>query len=82
MNKFYAYILKSNSHNKHYFGHTSNLEKRLVDHNLGLSTFTKIYIPWDLVYFEEFSSRSAAMKREKFFKSLDGYHWLRNNRII
>ncbi len=82
MTKFYAYILKSKFHNKHYYGHTSDLNKRIVDHNAGLSTYTKTYLPWELIYFEEFSTRSEAMKREKYFKSLNGYHWLKENNII
>ncbi len=82
MNKFYTYILKSKLNNKHYFGHTSDLDKRLLDHNSGLSTYTKKFMPWELIYFEEFTTRSEAMKREKFFKSLPGYHWLKENNII
>ena len=65
MNHFYVYILKRIILNTHYYGHTSNLEKRISDHNLGLSNFTKKYIPWELIYFEEFPTRSEAMKREK-----------------
>ncbi|WP_395080606.1 GIY-YIG nuclease family protein [Gracilimonas sp.] len=30
---FYAYMIKSESSGKHYFGHTSNLEERLESHN-------------------------------------------------
>ncbi|AFH49489.1 Hypothetical protein IALB_1782 [Ignavibacterium album JCM 16511] len=82
MTKFFTYILFSAKHNKHYFGHTSNLQKRISDHNSGLSTFTKKYLPWELIYFEEFDSRAEAMKREKFFKSYLGYKWLKQNKII
>ena len=82
MPTFYTYILKCKNHNKHYYGHTSDLNKRIVDHNAGLSTYTKTYLPWELIYFEEFSTRSEAMKREKYFKSLNGYHWLKENNII
>jgi len=82
MNNFYTYILFSTKFNKHYYGHTSNLNKRLDEHNNGLSNFTKKFIPWDLVYFEKFSTRSEAMKREKFFKSLSGFHWLKHQNII
>jgi putative endonuclease len=82
MQRYYTYILKSQLHNKHYFGQTCNLRKRISDHNLGLSKFTKNYMPWKLIYFEEFPTRSEAMKREKFFKSISGYHWLKDNGII
>ncbi len=82
MTKFYTYILFSPKFNKHYYGHTSNLNRRLIEHNLGLSKFTKKYTPWKVVYFEEFQTRSEAMKREKYFKSLAGYHWLKEKNII
>jgi putative endonuclease len=82
MNKFFVYILWSKIHNKHYYGHTADLGKRLNDHNLGLSNFTKKYLPWELIYFEEFATRTEAMRREKFFKNISGYHWLKENNII
>ena len=82
MNTFFTYILFSPQFNKHYYGHTSDLQKRLVDHNLGLSNYTKKIIPWKLIYYEQFSTRSEAIKREKFFKSIAGYHWLKNKNII
>ena len=79
---FFVYILRSYKDNSHYYGYTSNLEKRLQEHNAGLSTYTKKHLPWKLIYFEPFPTRSEAMKREKFFKGLDGYHWLKENNII
>ncbi len=82
MTKFYTYILKNKIHNKHYYGHTSNLDKRLNDHNSGLSTFTKKYLPWALIYSEVFNTRAEAMKREKYFKNIAGYHWLKERNII
>jgi len=75
--KFCTYILKSKASDEHYFGHTSNLKKRLAEHNLSLSAYTKKFIPRELIYFEEFESRSEAMILEKLFKTLSGYHWLK-----
>jgi len=54
----------------------------LEEHNNGLSGYTKKYIPWKLIYSEEFTTRSEAMMREKFFKSIAGYHWLKEKNII
>ena len=79
---FTVYILFSPSSGKHYYGYTSDINKRLVEHNSGLSNFTSKYIPWELIYSESFSTRSEAMKREKFFKSYNGYNWLKDNHII
>ncbi|MDP2207301.1 MAG: GIY-YIG nuclease family protein [Bacteroidota bacterium] len=67
-----VYILYSNQFNKTYVGQTNNLIKRLKYHNSGQVKSTKRYIPWEMLYFEEYSSRSEAMRREKWFKSKTG----------
>lgn len=81
---FYVYILKSIKKNWFYKEHTSNLDKRLEKHNAGEVRSTKNRRPYILVYQEEFSSRGEAMKREKYFKSLEGgkfiKEYLKNNR--
>jgi putative endonuclease len=66
--KFTVYILQSEKDGSFYIGFTSNLEQRLSYHNAGKSRYTSRKIPWKLVYTEEFSTRSEAMKRERFLK--------------
>ena len=80
--KYYAYILQSESHKTFYYGHCKDLEKRIDQHNKGKVRYTKGRKPWKLHYFEVFESRSDAMKREKFFKSIDGYVFLKETGII
>lgn len=41
------------------------MEQRLQSHNSGLVNFTSMQMPWVMVLFEEFETRSEAMKREK-----------------
>ena len=66
---FYTYIAYNNKHDKFYIGQTNNLDRRTVEHNLGVSNYTSKYDgEWELVYYETFDSRSEAMKRERFFK--------------
>ncbi|MBU2446569.1 MAG: GIY-YIG nuclease family protein [Bacteroidetes bacterium] len=79
---FYAYIIKSVKNSTYYYGHTSNLEARVKQHNLGKTPYTKNLRPWALHYFESFATKSGAITREKFFKSIDGYNWLKSNNII
>ncbi|MCF8366282.1 MAG: GIY-YIG nuclease family protein [Bacteroidales bacterium] len=79
---FFTYILKSESHGNYYYGSTQNIEERLKYHNNGRVRYTKGRRPWELHYFEEFNNRSEAMKREKFFKSIDGYNFLKSKGII
>jgi putative endonuclease len=66
---FFAYVLQSQVTLKFYYGSTQNLEERLKTHNDGLVNYTSKYTPWVLVYFEEFETRSEAIKREKYFKT-------------
>ncbi|MGK9476698.1 GIY-YIG nuclease family protein [Melioribacter sp. OK-6-Me] len=62
--QWYTYIIYSSSTDRYYVGHTQDLTLRLERHNSGNSRSTKHGIPWELVYFESYSSKSEAMKRE------------------
>jgi putative endonuclease len=74
--------LKSESHGTYYYGSTDNVNKRLEEHNAGRQRYTKGRLPWVLHYVEEFESRSEARQREQFFKSIDGYRYLKKKGII
>ncbi len=73
-----VYILISEKDKKRYVGCTSNLNRRLDEHNLGLVKSTKNRRPFKLIYTEEFSDKSEALKKEKFFKTGKGREYLRN----
>ncbi|MCJ7553279.1 MAG: GIY-YIG nuclease family protein, partial [Ignavibacteriaceae bacterium] len=67
----------SSSHSKIYIGQTDNLERRLFEHNNGLlSTYTKRYKPCQVVYKEDYETRSEALKREKQLKSQKGREFM------
>lgn len=60
------------SDNTIYSGYTVNLSNRLKNHNLGTaSKYTRTRRPVRLAYYEEFDTKSEAMKREAYYKSLD-----------
>ena len=67
---YYIYIIKSLSSERYYIGQTNNLEIRLKRHNDNNVTATKNRGPWEIVHFEEYQTRSEAMQRERYFKSL------------
>jgi putative endonuclease len=67
-----VYVLYNHKDHKLYVGQTNNLNKRLKLHFGGLILATKNRLPLELIHQENFSSRSEAMKREKFLKSLWG----------
>ena len=78
---YLVYILKSLKNNKYYYGYTANLVNRLARHNDGLVRSTKANRPWTIHYVETFENKTEALKRENFFKSIDGYNWLKGNNI-
>ena len=77
MDTFYVYVLQSVVNKHFYVGHTKHILERWEEHNRGKSKFTKKFLPYRLVYFETFSSRPLAVKREIFFKSGKGREWLK-----
>ena len=79
---YFIYVLKSETTDSSYVGYTSNLEKRLVEHNNGKSLSTRRKRPWRLVYKEEYSTRSEAASRERYFKSIKGRLELRVKGIL
>ena len=64
---FFAYIIKSESAGTHYYGHCEDMAVRIRNHNGGRVKYTKSKRPWKMIYFEEFSTRAEAYKRELFF---------------
>ncbi|MFZ2324927.1 MAG: GIY-YIG nuclease family protein [Ignavibacteriaceae bacterium] len=70
---FTVYVIYSIIHKKIYVGQTNDLSRRLYEHNNGLlSSYTKRYTPWELLYKEEYNTRSEAVVREKQLKSSRG----------
>jgi putative endonuclease len=73
MEKYYTYIIQSESTSKYYIGHTHDLNQRLKQHNehafSGSLATKRLKGPWELVFTETFKTRSEAMKREKTLKS-------------
>ena len=69
MNAF-CYILYSTKLNKYYVGSTTDITRRLIEHNRGKEKFTKTGVPWNLVYSEAFEELTQARKRETFIKKM------------
>ena len=61
---FFAYVLKSNEQEYYYKGHCQDLEKRILQHNSGMTNSIRPYIPFTLVYFEQFETETEAIVRE------------------
>jgi len=75
---FYAYVVRSISTSYLYKGHCQDIEERLRQHNAGMTESIRMYIPFELAYFEAFESREEAITREKYFKSAAGRRFLKS----
>ncbi len=53
-----------------------------LSHNAGRQKYTKGRRPWVIHYTETFKTRAEAMQRERFFKTIDGYNFLKSKEII
>jgi putative endonuclease len=78
MNTYYAYVLISEE-GFHYTGSTGNLDLRILLHFSKTTHYTKKGTNWRIIYSKEFSTRSEAMKYEKWLKSGIGREWLKKN---
>lgn len=69
--KNYTYIVQC-SDGSLYTGWTNNLDRRIAQHNAGRGAkYTKSRLPVTLVYYEVFSTKQEAMRREYAIKQLD-----------
>lgn len=69
--KNYTYILRC-SDGTLYTGWTTDLKKRILVHNSGKGAkYTRCRLPVKLVYCEEFSTKSEAMRREVHIKRMN-----------
>ncbi len=70
----YVYLLQSEaSVGERYVGVTSDLRRRLTDHNARKSPHTSKYAPWKLVTYVAFSNKEKADSFERYLKSGSGH---------
>ncbi len=68
-----VYVLIGKKTGRRYVGCTSkSVEERMLWHEQSTTSWTRKNIPFKLVYVEKFSEKSAALKREKYFKTGQG----------
>jgi putative endonuclease len=68
---YYVYILRNND-GRLYIGYTEDLRRRFKEHNDGLSSATKPYRPWKLIFYEAYTSKKDAKRREIYLKTAKG----------
>ncbi|MBT8255375.1 MAG: GIY-YIG nuclease family protein [Bacteroidia bacterium] len=74
---FCVYVLQSQKDFLLYHGFTTNIMRRLKDHNSGGTISTSKRRPLKLVYCEFFVSKEDAIRRERYFKTTAGKRMLK-----
>jgi predicted GIY-YIG superfamily endonuclease len=74
----YVYLLQSESAStQRYVGSTTDLKRRLADHNAGKSPHTSKFVPWKLITYVAFSDAEKATHFERYLKSGSGHAFAR-----
>jgi putative endonuclease len=73
---FSVYILQSEKTRRYYIGSTQDITNRLSEHNSGETKSIRSGIPWKLVYFEQYNTRTEAIKKEKKIKTRGAKRYL------
>lgn len=74
---YYLYILQSQKDHDFYTGTTSDLKRRLIEHNAGKNFSTAPRTPFKLIYYEAYSLKQDAEDREKYLKTSMGRRVIR-----
>lgn len=76
----YVYILQSLKDNTLYVGSTNDFNKRIIEHDLKKSNFTKSRYPykilWHCIFIDE-DCKTKALKLEKYLKSGSGREFIK-----
>ena len=75
----FTYVLYSQNHDRLHIGITKDIDRRLKEHNSGKNRSTKAYIPWIMIYIEDFETSFEAREKEKKLKSSSSRKWIRKN---
>lgn len=75
---YIVYVLENGHDKTWYIGFTTNLKRRLLEHQKGESPYTsKNKSGWELIYAEMYLNKMDALGREKFLKSGAGHRFLK-----
>ena len=77
---FYVYILQSIEFPWHFYvGCTSDLKRRMYEHNHRLSTHTKKYVPWKIKNYIAFENECTAKLFEQYLKTCSGRRFIKKH---
>ncbi|MFH0803546.1 MAG: GIY-YIG nuclease family protein [Candidatus Tagabacteria bacterium] len=72
-----VYVLRSKKDSSLYFGYSTDIKKRVNEHQKGQVLSTRDKRPLEIIYCELYKNKKDAMRREKFFKSGWGRNYIK-----
>ena len=75
---WYTYALKSKKDSTLYIGMSTDVAKRLLQHNAGKTVSNRHHTPFEVIYTREFQTRYEAREYEKYLKSGIGREFLKS----
>ena len=77
---FYTYILEAiDNPDKRYIGHTTELKKRLSEHNSGRCNHISKHRPWKIKLYIAFETLALAQSCERYLKSGSGHAFFKRH---
>ncbi len=77
----FVYVLKSKVDGSYYVGSTSDVRKRVADHNSGSAKYSSSKKPYVLIWYCAFPDKTKAIKFEMYLKNGSGFAF-RNKHLI
>ena len=75
---YYVYLIESlSAQGERYVGMTTDLKRRLREHDQGKSSHTTKFSPWKLITYVAFTDRAKAEAFERYLKSGSGHAFAR-----
>lgn len=78
---YFVYILQSLKDGSYYTGSTEDVEKRLDEHNSGVSKYSSTKCPFKLVWYCAFYEKTKALAFEKYLKQGSGFAFARKHLV-
>jgi len=70
---YFVYSLQSELNPDHYYvGITTDINRRIEEHNTGKSIHTNKFCPWKLLIYVAFTDKTKAQNFEKYLKTGSG----------
>ena len=80
---FYVYIIENTLNNGWYIGFSTDVERRLEEHNakIGSEHTRKTKGDWKIIYLEGYIDKRDALGREKYLKSGSGRKYIKKQLV-